>query len=147
MPWHIPSEMQYFKAVTIGKPIVMGRRTFESIGKPLPGRDNIVVSSRVDFNPAGAIVVCNLENALREAQNCLTDTQQEVMIIGGAALCREAMPITEKLYLTELKQTFEGDTWFDSYHADEWQEISRDERVADGYPLVMRVLEKIKVDS
>jgi len=147
MPWHIPSELQYFKNTTLGKPVIMGRITFESIGKPLPGRDNIVVTSQSNFPTEGIAVAASLNAALTIAQESLTDTQQEVMIIGGAALCREAMPFTEKLYLTELKQTFEGDTWFDSYDANDWSEVSREERIADGYPLVIRVLERVQADS
>lgn len=141
MPWHIPSELQYFKSVTMGKPLIMGRKTYESIGRPLPGRTNIVVTSQSDYAPEGVVVVHSLEEALAEAKLHLGG-EQEVMIIGGAAICREAMPLTKRIYLTELEQTFTGDTWFDSFEPTDWQEVSREERVADGYALAIRVLER-----
>lgn len=142
MPWHIPSELQYFKSVTMGKPLIMGRKTYESIGRPLPGRTNIVVTSQTDYAADGVVVVNSLDAALTEAKSHL-NADNEVMIIGGAALCCDAMPLTQRLYLTELEQTFEGDTWLDSYEPAQWQEISREDRVADGYALAIRVLERV----
>jgi len=108
LPWHIPGELAYFKSVTMGKPVIMGRKTFESIGKPLPGRANVVVTSNTSWQRDGV--------------------HTEIMIIGGAALCRELMPVTERLYLTYIDKAFEGDTWLDSFHWREWTEVSRETR-------------------
>lgn len=141
MPWHLPSELQYFKSITMGKPIIMGRKTHESIGRVLPGRTNIVITRDTGYRVDGAEVAAGLDEALALAANCL-DESDEAMIIGGAAICRLAMPQTERLYLTVIDHEFEGDTWLDSFEADDWQEISREERVADGYPLSFLVLER-----
>jgi len=141
MPWHLPSELQYFKSITMGKPIVMGRKTHESIGRVLPGRPNIVISRDDSYASTGAHIVSSLEQALALAGEHLDQTQ-EVMIIGGAAICRLAMPQTTRLYLTVIDEEFEGDTWLDAYSADDWREVSRDERVADGHPLSFLVLER-----
>lgn len=142
MPWHLPTELQYFKEMTDGKPVIMGRKTYQSIGHPLPDRHNIVVTSRDDFLPKGVQIAGSLSDALRTAETHLSDNQREVMIIGGAVLCREAMPLTEKLYLTEIQHAFEGDTWLDSYDPIQWREISSHTREADGYTMIFRVLER-----
>jgi len=139
LPWHIPSELQYFKSVTMGKPMIMGRKTWESIGRPLPGRTSIVVSSNPDFTAEGAIVTGNLGEAIATAGEHLSDAN-EIMVIGGAALCRAAMPHTQKLYLTIVSGEFSGDTWLDSYEPPEWQEISREDKIVDGMELSYLVL-------
>lgn len=141
MPWHLPSELQYFKSVTMGKPIIMGRKTHESIGRALPGRTNIVVTRNADFSGDGIEVVESLDAAIRLAQQHVDDSA-EVMIIGGAQLCALAMPMTQKLYLTVIDAVFEGDTWLDSYDCAEWTVVSRDDRTSDGYSLSYQVLER-----
>ena len=100
MPWHLPADLKHFKAVTLGKPVVMGRRTYESIGRPLPGRPNIVVSSSTttDF-PESVIVVSSPEQALEVAQTLVGD-EQEIMIIGGGKIYETFLPMAETLYLT-----------------------------------------------
>ncbi len=141
MPWHLPSELQYFKSITMGKPIIMGRKTHESIGRALPGRTNIVITRKPDYQSDNTLVVADLDAALALAEQHLDD-EREAMVIGGAEICRLAMPQTERLYLTLIDAEFEGDTWLDSYVADEWEEVSREERHADGFPLSLLVLER-----
>ncbi|MDO6460261.1 dihydrofolate reductase [Granulosicoccaceae sp. 1_MG-2023] len=123
MPWHLPNELQYFKRVTMGKPLIMGRKTFESIGRPLPGRANIVVTGNTQWSHEGVWVAHDLETAIALAEKHKQGAD-EVMIIGGASLCRQAMPLTEKLYLTVIDHEFEGDTWLDSFEESDWQELS-----------------------
>lgn len=146
LPWHIPGELAYFKATTMGKPVIMGRKTFESIGKPLPGRSNIIVTRNRDWSAEGVLVVAGLDEGLETAIDAAVQSQaNEVMIIGGAALCTAAMPLTQRLYLTVLDQAFEGDTWLDSFVWTDWQTVSED--VQDpantgGVPVTYWVLEK-----
>ena len=149
MPWHIPGELAYFKRVTMGKPVIMGRKTFESIGKPLPGRSNIVVTRNRNWSAENVIVVHDLDTAVQSAEDiCLSDATaaSEMVIIGGAGLCRDAMPITERLYLTVIDHAFEGDIWLDSFHWDDWQVLSQDvqdEQNTGGLPVTYWVLEKL----
>ena len=146
MPWHIPGEMGYFKSVTMGKPIVMGRKTYESIGKPLPGRPNVVVTRNPDWAAEGVHVTTGLDEALRQARTLAIECESdELMIIGGAAICRAAMPLTQRLYLTVIDHAFKGDTWLDSFRWDDWQVVSedvRDPQTTGGLPVTYWVLEK-----
>jgi len=148
MPWFIPGEQAYFKSVTMGKPVIMGRKTFESIGKPLPGRPNVVVTRSESWQYDGVHCVSSIDDALDVAAEIAQDPKtaaDEIMVIGGAALCRELMPATERLYLTYIDATFEGDTWLDSFHWEEWQEVSRQTRdpaETDGLDVVYLVLER-----
>ncbi len=124
IPWRLPSDFAHFKRTTMGKPLVMGRKTFESIGKPLPGRTNIIVTHQQDYQPAGVLVVSSLEEALERAQAiAATDGAGEVMIGGGAQIYAEALPIANRLYLTHVALEPEGDTWFPAINAQEWAEI------------------------
>jgi len=129
MPWHIPGEQVYFKEATLGKPVIMGRKTYDSIGRPLPGRQNIVVTRNADWQAEGVEVVLSLEAAIELAEEAKTE---EVMIIGGAALCQLAMPLTHRLYLTIIDAAYEGDTWLHSYDASEWTVVSRHDVPANG---------------
>lgn len=129
MPWHVPGEMAYFKRVTLGKPVIMGRKTFDSIGKPLPGRTNIVVTGNRDWQAEGVEVVHNINSAVEHARIVCTSaaTQaSELIVIGGASLCRDAMSITRRLYLTVINHEFEGDTWLDSFHWNDWTVVTED---------------------
>lgn len=144
MPWHLPGELQYFKRVTMGKPVIMGRKTFDSIGRPLPGRANIVVTRNREWSHEGVLVAPDLEAAIALAETN-KGAADEVMIIGGASLCRQAMPLTEKLYLTVIDHAFEGDTWLDSFEEDAWQELSSEMVAADDknpYAYCCRVLQR-----
>ena len=145
MPWHIPSDLKYFKRVTMGKPVIMGRKTFDSLGKPLPGRPNIVVTRNKDWSVEGVQVASSLEEAIDLAKEHSTE---EIMVVGGASLCAQAMPSTDRLFLTIIDHEFEGgDTWLKSYEADEWHEVSReehDESGEGGYRYTYYVLERSK---
>lgn len=115
MPWHLPADLAYFKRTTLGKPVVMGRNTFASIGKPLPGRRNIIVSRSLGEAPAGTEVVASPAAAL----DLLAD-EAEVMVIGGGQLYRAFMPLAQRLYLTRIEASLDGDTRFPSI-GDEWR--------------------------
>ena len=125
LPWHIPADLQYFKRVTLGKPIIMGRKTFESIGRPLPGRTNIVLTRQAGFAAAGVQVVATLEAAIACArQQAAADGVDEIMVIGGAAVYAEALPRAERLYITRVHQRPEGDAHFPEPDPDEWKRVS-----------------------
>lgn len=124
MPWHLPGELQYFKSLTMGKPIVMGRKTFESIGRPLPGRHNIVVSRSAENLPAEVTVVPSPEAAIQAAQlRAEEDGRQleELMVIGGGQIYAAFLPIATRLYLTHIELNVDGDTWFPEYKPEQWQ--------------------------
>lgn len=113
MPWHLPNELQYFKATTMGKPIIMGRKTWDSLGRPLPGRLNIVVTRQTDLVLEGAEVVNDLTQALARAQAwAIENDAEELMIIGGEQLYRLALPLADRVYLTRIALTLEGDAFF-----------------------------------
>jgi dihydrofolate reductase len=126
MPWHLPADLRHFKAVTLGKPVVMGRRTFESIGRPLPGRRNVVVSRNAQWRVEGVEVAASLEAALELLADC-----DEVMIIGGGQLYTEALPRADRLYLTYIDAQLSGDTHFPDYMPLGWQELERARHPAD----------------
>ncbi len=126
LPWHLPADLSYFKKITLGKPIIMGRKTYESIGKPLPGRENIVITSNYDYNLPNIKIVHTIPAALAAANNA-----EEVMIIGGAEIFKALLPQTQRLYLTYIDNEFAGDTFFPEIKLEEWQEISREEHPSD----------------
>jgi dihydrofolate reductase len=130
MPWHLPSDLAFFKRLTMGHPVVMGRKTYESIGKPLPGRKNIVITRDPAFQAPGCVIVDSLDAAYRAAGDV-----DEVFVIGGAQVYEAAMPTVDRIYLTEVEAEIEGDTWFPRFDRSQWAEteISRqglDERHA-----------------
>jgi dihydrofolate reductase len=132
MPWHLPRDLKYFKHVTMGKPIVMGRKTFDSVGKPLPGRTNIVVTRQSAWQMHGVHVVHSLGEAMAFAQRLpLIDGNEEVMVIGGAQIYREVLPQAHRLYLTQIHAHFEGDAFFPEIREDEWKEVGREDHQAD----------------
>lgn len=122
LPWRLSGDLRYFKSVTMGKPIIMGRKTFESIGRPLPGRRNIVVSGNPAFSAEGVDVFGGLDAAVARAQD-LADA--EVMVIGGAGLYADALAIADRIYLTEVHAVVEGDVTFPTFDRDSWVETSR----------------------
>ena len=130
LPWHMPADLAHFKSLTMGKPIVMGRKTWESIGKPLPGRTNIVVSRDSSFQTDGAVVVRSMAEAEGAALREYGDVE-ELMIIGGATLYEDVISSVDRIYLTEIHEVVEGDTWFTDLDVDDWLEISRDDFDAD----------------
>lgn len=141
MPWHLPAELKRFRAITMGKPIVMGRRTHDSIGRALPGRRNIVLSRDPAYRAAeGSEVFPSLDAALAALADC-----EEVMIIGGATLYAEALPRATRLHLTEIDAELVGDTWFPAFDRDQWREVASEARGVDAdNPLAWRhvVLER-----
>lgn len=121
LPWHLPADLKHFKAATLGKPVIMGRRTFESIGRPLPGRLNIVVTRRADFTPTGCVVAGSLEAAYAAAGDAA-----EICVIGGGELYREAIADADRLELTEIHAEFEGDAHFPKVDPAQWRESARE---------------------
>jgi dihydrofolate reductase len=127
LPWHIKSEFQYFKNTTIGHPIVMGRRSFESLGKPLPKRANIVVTRDKNFRAEGALVLHTLEEGLAAARAIAEhEGVDEVFIGGGSDIYRLTLPEADRLYLTEVHLKPEGDTLFPAFDREEWREVKRE---------------------
>ena len=120
LPWHLPADLQHFKATTLGKPVLMGRKTWESIGRPLPGRTNIVITRDTAYVAEGCVVVHSLDEAIHAAGQA-----EEVMVIGGAELYRQALPQAERLYLTLVHGEFEGDIRFPEWQPDDWRETGR----------------------
>lgn len=127
LPWHLPEDLRRFRDITMGKPIVMGRRTHESIGRALPGRRNVVLSRRPGYAAEGCEVVDGLDAAL-----ALLREAEEVMVIGGAALYREALPLASRIYLTRLHRPFDGDTRFPSLDNADWRAVEREDFPAGG---------------
>ncbi|MGB0205987.1 MAG: type 3 dihydrofolate reductase [Neptuniibacter sp.] len=133
LPWHLPEDLRYFKQVTMAKPIIMGRNTFESIGRPLPGRTNIVISRQENYAPANVKVVSSLEDAIDLAESiCLIDGAEEAMVIGGAQIYAQALEKADRLYLTEVDAEIEGDAWFPEFQREIWQEVGREDFSAEG---------------
>lgn len=122
MPWHLSADLKKFKKITMDHPIIMGRKTFESIGRPLPGRQNIIISRNPDYQQEGCQVFNNLDNAL---QSCAEN--DEVFVIGGATLYAATLARADKLYITEIQQGFDGDTWFPEINLEQWHEIARED--------------------
>ena len=138
LPWHLPEDLRRFKATTLGKPILMGRRTFESIGRALPGRTNLVLTRDPHWAAAGAVVVRSLAQALAAAADA-----PELAVIGGAEIYRLALPLAERIYLTEVHADVVGDTFFSGLEPAHWQEVERTEQGVDArhaYPLSFVVL-------
>jgi len=126
LPWHLPADLKHFKQTTMGKPILMGRKTWESIGRPLPGRTNIVITRDSAYTAAGCIVVNSIEAAIAAAGE-----QDEVMVIGGAELYRQVLPCADTIYLTRIHASFDGDTRFPEISDAEWQQLERVDHEAD----------------
>lgn len=130
LPWHLPADLKYFKAQTLGKPIIMGRKTFESIGKPLPGRTNIVVTRQPAWNaPENVLVAHDLDAAIGLAEN-VAPGADEAMIIGGAEIYRASINRAQKIYLTRIEKNFSGDAYFPELSPEEWLKVS----AIDGEP-------------
>lgn len=141
LPWKLPADMQWFRQKTLGKPIIMGRLTFESFGaKPLPGRRNLIVSRKPDYLAQGAEVFPSLDAALAAC-----DEAEEVMVIGGMSIYQQALARADRLYLTLVHAELEGDAWFPEFEQQQWQEVARHDHKADEenpYPYSFVILEK-----
>lgn len=140
MPWHLPADLAWFKQNTLGKPIIMGRKTWDAIGRALPGRRNVVISRDTCFQPEGAERVASPEAALDAVIN-----SPEIMILGGAQIYQHFMPHADRLYLTLIDADFTGDTFFPDYNQYQWRELERVDYPADAknpYPYSFLVLER-----
>lgn len=148
LPWHLPADLRHFKSLTLHKPVIMGRRTYESIGKPLPHRSNIIITQDITYQAPGCVVVNSLESALKVASELLaahSPANEEVMIIGGAKLYEQTLSLACRLYVTEIHADVEGDTFFPAWSRDDWQEMSRIDYAADNegrYPYSFVMLER-----
>ena len=146
LPWHLPGDLKYFKQTTLGSPIIMGRKTWESIGRPLPGRSNIVVSRNNQLTIEQVQTADSLTGAIKLAREvAVPDNVSEVFVIGGAELYKEAFPLADRLYLTRVHAEIEGDTYLEGFKEKDWIEISRETfNVADheGHNYSICILEK-----
>jgi len=137
MPWHLPGDFKYFKATTLGKPIIMGRKTWDSLGRPLPGRLNIVVSRQAGLELAGAEVFASLEEALLRAEQWAREKDvDELMLIGGAQLYAQALEkgLVSRMYLTRVELSPEGDAWFPEFDRGQWKLVSSEAQAEEGKP-------------
>jgi dihydrofolate reductase len=124
--WHLPDDFKHFKQTTMGKPILMGRKTYESIGKPLPGRENIVITRNENFIESGVTIVNSIEAALQASKR-----YEEVMVIGGASFYEQMLPLAQRLYITVVQQTFAADAFFPEINLDDWTIIEHSEHATD----------------
>ena len=121
LPWKLPEDLAHFKALTLGHPIVMGRKTFESLGRPLPGRRNIVITRNADYAPVGCETAPSISEAI-----ALCAEADEIFFIGGAELYKQVLPLVERMYLTEVQIEAQGDAWFPDFDPSAFREISRE---------------------
>lgn len=127
LPWHLPDDLKRFKTLTMNHHIVMGRKTYDSIGKPLPGRSTIIVTRNMDYAVPGCVAVNSLDAALT-----VSFSDEEVFFVGGADLYRQALPIANRIYLTEIHRVFDGDAFFPEFDMSQWSETSREQHRTDG---------------
>ncbi|MED3572073.1 dihydrofolate reductase [Cytobacillus praedii] len=127
LPWHLPEDLKFFKRTTMGHPIAMGRKTWDSIGRPLPGRDNIVITRNPEFLCEGCTVLNSVEALLEFSQQ----NADEIFVIGGAEIFKLILPYADKLYLTRIYDEFKGDTFFPELNMEEWSLLSREQGIKD----------------
>lgn len=120
LPWHLPEDFKHFKALTMGHPIIMGRKTYESIGRPLPGRTTVIVSRDPAYRVQGCVNVQSIDAAIAACAD-----QTEVFCVGGAEMYAQVLPRADRLYLTEIQAEFEGDAWFPAFDPAQWREVER----------------------
>ncbi|NIR28194.1 MAG: type 3 dihydrofolate reductase [Gammaproteobacteria bacterium] len=140
LPWRLPGDLRRFRQLTLGKPVLMGRRTYESIGVPLPERENIVITHDEEYAAEGCRVVQSVDEALR-----LCEPHPEAMVIGGASLYRQTLPLAQRLYLTLVHHRFRGDTFFPVFESDAWSEVERRHFAPDArnpFPYTFLILER-----
>jgi dihydrofolate reductase len=145
MPWHLPDDLKRFKALTMGKPMLMGRKTFESIGKPLPGRTSLVMTRDPNWRAEGVIVVHSLDDAIARAGEVA-----EISVVGGADVFRLALPIAQRIYLTTLHASIPGDTFFPPIEPAQWRELERSEHPVDerhAYAMTFATLARIRLSN
>ncbi len=122
IPWHLSADLKKFKKITMGAPILMGRKTYESIGRPLPGRSNIIISRNPEYRQAGCLVFNDIEQALESCRD-----REEVFVIGGSDFYRSMLAVADTLYLTQIHREFPGDTFFPELDASQWIEVERED--------------------
>ncbi|GLB57871.1 dihydrofolate reductase [Cytobacillus sp. NCCP-133] len=127
LPWHLPEDLKFFKRTTMGHPIAMGRKTWDSIGRPLPGRENIVITRNKSFSCDG----CTILNSIEELRKYSGDKEEEIFIIGGAEIFKAILPSADRLYLTMIYDQFEGDTFFPELDIGNWELISKEKGIKD----------------
>ena len=123
MPWHLSADLKRFKKITLGSTIVMGRKTFESIGRPLPGRINIIISRTPSYKPEGCMVVNSVESALEAG----CQTAERIFVIGGSTLYESFLPVADTLFITQINKVFEGDTFFPKINDQQWALVERED--------------------
>jgi len=131
LPWHVPADLRRFKAMTVGKPVIMGRKTFDSIGKPLPGRHNIVLTRDAGWTAAGVTAAPNLAEAIAAAGLDPRARADAIMVIGGAQVYAQALPSASRIEVTEVDADPEGDTILPAFDMTRWQEVAREAHAAD----------------
>lgn len=143
--WHIPEDLKYFKKITIGKPVIMGRKSYESIGKPLPGRPNIVISRNPGqpVNENGPFYFTTIDAAIADAKSRAQKSGvNEIMIIGGGEIYRQSLPFTDRIYLTRVERDYEGNTFFPELAPHEWHTVNKEEHFDNDPPFTFYVLER-----
>lgn len=124
LPWRLPEDLKRFKALTLGHPVIMGRKTFESIGKPLPGRTTVIVTRDSGYRVEGCLTATSIDAAIAACAG-----EPEIFFVGGAELYAQVLPRADRLYLTEIQADYAGDAWFPAFDRDAWEETARDRRV------------------
>ena len=145
LPWRLPADLKHFRELTTGHPLLMGRNTFESLGRPLPNRTNIVITSQHGYAAEGALVAHSLDQALALAAAHVVPASPEIFVIGGENLYAQMLPRADRLYITLVESEIEGDAWFPQFDPEAWQELERRAHPADeknAYACVFRVLER-----
>jgi dihydrofolate reductase len=142
LPWNLKEDMDYFKKITLNKTVIMGQKTFESIGKPLPKRKNIILTKEKDYSPGGCFTAKSIEDSLKTI-----NPEEEVMIIGGASVYKQFLPLADKMYLTIIDKDFDGDVFFPDFDYNEWKEVSRVDKENKNLNLKYSfiILKKIKI--
>lgn len=141
LPWHLPADLKFFKETTMGHAILMGRKTHEAIGRPLPGRENVILTRQKDYHPEGCTVIHSVEEALERYRG------KSIFVIGGAEMIKQFLPVVDRLYLTLIDQEFEGDVFLPEFQEDEWVEVSKTKGVTDEknpYPYYFLVYDRKK---
>jgi dihydrofolate reductase len=142
LPWRLSTDMKRFKVITMGQPLIMGRKTYETIRRPLPGRTMIIITRNKAYHADGCIIAESLDEALRLAEE---GGKGEVLVIGGGEIYRQALPKVDRIYLTTVHAHVPADVFFPELNMDEWKEIRREEVLAgekDSYPTTFRILER-----
>lgn len=145
LPWRLPEDLQHFKKITMGKPMIMGRKTFDSIGRPLPGRTTLVVTRNARWRRKGVITCGSVEQALQRACEYLSPDQQEIMVVGGEEIYRQCLPEARRIYLTRVAMVVDGDAFFPELDCNQWREIETEQGCSaeTGVHYIFMTLEKI----